>query len=390
MDRFLRICDTTKHNGVSDDAIRLRLFPFAVTGNTLRWLNRQAPNSIRTWDELAAKFFAEHFSREKYNKLVNEITNFTQQPGETLCAAWTRFQELIRRCPAYDLPDGKKVRVFYNGMTPDSRMIVNGAAGGTIAKKIAAQTLDLIDFMSRAENASMAVQPIQPRRGILQLGNNDASLAEQKILSQQIVSLNAKLEKMQLSIAQVNSFNCEYCKGEHETIECPTLIGADSFQVNGVWYDPRPQQNFQRNQNNAPGNNFQRRFQGGGLDYKSDQYLQPPPISQTQTSELEKEPKQLTKTTEAFMNETRTHHKNQDASIRNLETQIGQLSRQLAERSPGTFPSDTIINPREHCNAITTKSENLEKVEAPTGKDDHTQEGKEEAKEKPPVVQKKQ
>ncbi|XP_061370291.1 uncharacterized protein LOC133313012 [Gastrolobium bilobum] len=207
--------------------------------------------------------------------------------------------------------------------------------------------------MARTENASMAVQPIQhvqPRRGILQLGNNDASLAEQKILSQQISSLNAKLDKLQLSTTQ----------------------------------------NFQRNQNNAPGNNFQRRFQGGGLEYKSDQYLQPPPISQTPTSELEKALIQLTKTTEAFMNETRTHHKSQDASIRNLETQIGQLSRQLAERSPGAFPSDTIINPRKLCNAITTKSEDLEKVEAPTGKDEYTQEGKEEAKEQPPVVQKKQ
>ncbi|XP_061369483.1 uncharacterized protein LOC133312332 [Gastrolobium bilobum] len=210
IDRFLRICDTTKHNGVSDDAIRLRLFPFAVTGKALRWLDRQAPNSIRMWDELAAKFFAEHFSREKYNKLVNEITNFTQQPGETLCAAWTRFQELIRRCPAYDLPDGKKVRIFYNGMTPDSRMVVNGAADGTIARKTTTQTLELIDFMARAENASMTVQPVQPRMGILQLGNNDASLAEPKILSQQIASLNAKLDKLQLSIAQVDSVN--YCK----------------------------------------------------------------------------------------------------------------------------------------------------------------------------------
>ena len=26
---FLEICDTFKHNGVSDDAIRLRLFPFS-------------------------------------------------------------------------------------------------------------------------------------------------------------------------------------------------------------------------------------------------------------------------------------------------------------------------------------------------------------------------
>ncbi|XP_061349765.1 uncharacterized protein LOC133295006 [Gastrolobium bilobum] len=275
-------------------------------------------------------------------------------------------------------------------MTPDSRMVVNGAAGGTIGKKIAAQTLGLIDFMERNENASMAVQPVQPKRGLLQLGNSDASLAEQKILSQQISSLNAKLDQMQLSTAQVNSVNCEYYKGEHETNKCPTLVGSDALQVNGVWYEPKPLQNFQRNQNNAPGNNFQRRVQGTGLDYKSNQYLQPLPIPQTQPSELERALLQLKKTTNEFMQETISSFKNHEASIRNLETQIGQLSRQLAKRNPGTFPSGTIINPREQCNVITTTREDLEKVEAPTSKNGHTQEGKEKAKEQPTVVQKKQ
>ena len=28
---FLKICDTFKHNGVFDDAVRLRLFPFFIT-----------------------------------------------------------------------------------------------------------------------------------------------------------------------------------------------------------------------------------------------------------------------------------------------------------------------------------------------------------------------
>ncbi|XP_061359421.1 uncharacterized protein LOC133303517 [Gastrolobium bilobum] len=379
MDRFLRICDTTKQHGVSDDEIRLRLFPFALTGKTLRWLDRQAPNIIRTWDDLAAKFFAEHFSREKYNKLVNEITNFIQQPGETLCTSWARFQELIRKCPQYDFPDEKKVRVFYNGMIPDTRMIVNGAAGGTIGRKTTAETLELIHYMARTDNASMEVQPVQSKRGILQLGNNDASLAKKKVISQQLASLNAKLDKMQISTSKVNVFNCEYCKEPHDTNECPTLNRAEPFQVIGIWYDPRTPQNtqsYQRNQNGGQGNNFQRRNQGGGLDYNSNNYLQPPLLPHKEPFELEKVKIQLSKTTNDHINETRAYHKNQDASIRNLETQIGQLSRQLAERSQGTIPSDTIVNPREHCNAITTKSEELEKeeVEASTGKNEHTQE----------------
>ncbi|XP_061353735.1 uncharacterized protein LOC133298460 [Gastrolobium bilobum] len=48
--------------------------------------------------------------------------------------------------------------------------------------------------------------------------------------------------------------------------------------------------------------------------------------------------------------------RNQEASIRNLETQIGQLSTQISERVPGTFPCNTDTNPNAHCKAITTRS----------------------------------
>ncbi|XP_061360553.1 uncharacterized protein LOC133304518 [Gastrolobium bilobum] len=65
---------------------------------------------------------------------------------------------------------------------------------------------------------------------------------------------------------------------------------------------------------------------------------------------------QLAKTTNDHINETRAYHKNQDASIRNLESQIGHLSRKLAERSQGQFPSDTIVNPKEDCKSIVTRS----------------------------------
>ena len=35
---FMEICDTFKHNGVSDDAIRLRLFPFSLRDKAKNWL----------------------------------------------------------------------------------------------------------------------------------------------------------------------------------------------------------------------------------------------------------------------------------------------------------------------------------------------------------------
>src|SRR4051812_3690213 len=48
--------------------------------------------------------------------------------------------------------------------------------------------------------------------------------------------------------------------------------------------------------------------------------------------------------------------KNQEASIKNIETQIGELTNLLTNRAPGALPSDTEKNPREQANAITLRS----------------------------------
>ena len=58
---FLEICDTFKYNGVSDDAIRLRLFPFTLKDRAKAWLNSQPLASIITWDNLVRGFLAKYF-----------------------------------------------------------------------------------------------------------------------------------------------------------------------------------------------------------------------------------------------------------------------------------------------------------------------------------------
>ena len=74
--------------------------------------------------------------------------------------------------------------------------------------------------------------------------------------------------------------------------------------------------------------------------------------------------------TNAYMSETNSTLKNHDASIKNLETQMGQFSKHLLERQQGKFPSDTIVNPKEQCHAIILNSGNYDshpppKIEEP-------------------------
>ncbi|KAL4343952.1 hypothetical protein AHAS_Ahas11G0129800 [Arachis hypogaea] len=60
---------------------------------------------------------------------------------------------------------------------------------------------------------------------------------------------------------------------------------------------------------------------------------------------------------EKLMKNQEMANKNYEASMRNLERQIEQLSKQqLVERPSNTFPSDTIPKPKEECKAIQLRS----------------------------------
>ena len=50
---------------------------------------------------------------------------------------------------------------------------------------------------------------------------------------------------------------------------------------------------------------------------------------------------------EAFKSDTKVFQKNTGASLKNLETQVGQLALSMLNQSKGTFPSDTQKNPKD-------------------------------------------
>ena len=58
---------------------------------------------------------------------------------------------------------------------------------------------------------------------------------------------------------------------------------------------------------------------------------------------------------EAFKSDTQVFQKNTSASLKNLETQVGQLALNMPNQSKGTFPSDTQKNPKD-CMTIQLKS----------------------------------
>ncbi|KAK5777555.1 hypothetical protein PVK06_045522 [Gossypium arboreum] len=104
LENFLEFCDTFKIISVSDDAIRLWLFPFSLRNKAKQWLNSLQRGSIATWDQMTEKFLLKYFSLAKTTKLRNDISSFVQMDLETLYDAWERYKNLLRRCPHHGLP----------------------------------------------------------------------------------------------------------------------------------------------------------------------------------------------------------------------------------------------------------------------------------------------
>ncbi|KAA3474335.1 RING-H2 finger protein ATL63 [Gossypium australe] len=81
---FVEFCDTFKINDVSDDAIRLRLFPFSLRNKAKQWLYSLPRGSITTWVQMTEKVLLKYFSPAKTTKLRNDISSFVQMDLETL------------------------------------------------------------------------------------------------------------------------------------------------------------------------------------------------------------------------------------------------------------------------------------------------------------------
>ncbi|XP_073061663.1 uncharacterized protein [Primulina eburnea] len=145
---FLEITDTVKINGVSDEIIRLRLFPFSLRDQARSWLQSLPLGSITTWADLVTKFLSKYFPPAKSAQLKIDITNFRQREFEVLYEAWERYKELLRKCPNHGYAEWVQIELFYNGLDGPTRGNVDAAAGGTIFSKTPDEAYELLEQMT--------------------------------------------------------------------------------------------------------------------------------------------------------------------------------------------------------------------------------------------------
>ncbi|XP_073123845.1 uncharacterized protein [Henckelia pumila] len=349
IENFLEICDTFKQQGVSDDAIRLRLFPFSLRDKAKSWLNSLPAGSIITWGYLAKAFLTKYFPPSKSMKLRTDITMFAQGEQESLYEAWERYKDMLRRCPHHQLPDWLVVQTFYYGLLSANRTMLDAAAGGNLLRKSPEDGYELFEEM-----ASSSYQP-QSERSMMQKSAGIHQVDAFTSMTAQLEAMNKNIDGLSLgnSATRIQEVFCDRCQGEHFTKDCqdgnPFYV-QDEAPVNHVGSQNHPRFDPYSNTYNL-GWRKHPNFSWGGHNNQSRPYQNQNPVKQPQ-----EEKSSLEQMMQNFISSTETRMQNQDATIRSLENQIGQLANRMSNREPGTLPSDTETNPKEQVKAVELRS----------------------------------
>ncbi|GJY75213.1 reverse transcriptase domain-containing protein, partial [Tanacetum coccineum] len=392
---------------VPSTSVKLMLFSFSLEGSARIWLEKEPPRSILTWDDLVSKFINQFFPPSKTTNLRNEITRFQQRFDESFYEAWDRFNDLLRACPHHGFSELHQLDTFYNALNANDQDSLNSAAGGNFLDKMPRDCLRIIESKSKVRNSrnKAVVAKVSSNSSTPEISPDVAALTtEVSELKNMMKTMLIDKQKAQAP-APVKAVeqSCVTCGGAHSYRNCPATDGnnyrdniqeyvsqaaAANFNQGNTNSRPPmvsnqirppgfpPIQNNQNRFNQNQGTNFNQNRgtnfnQNRGNNLNQGQVYQPPT---NQTSVYQVPPYQVPTPQIQGVSRTdfETYVKANDAVLKNVQNQGQSLQNQMtnltdlftnfiksntaSSSSSGTLPSQTVTNPREHVNAITTRS----------------------------------
>jgi len=192
------------------------------------------------------------------------------------------------------------------------------------------------------------------KRGVYGVSDTTSILANQAAMNKQIEALTKEFQGFTLANKQqqVVAVRCDLCGEGHANGECvPEGFSEEESYVNYQRQNPYYNPSFNKYPN---------------LSYSNNNTLNP--LSPNPQQQQQRKPSVPEETIINFMKMTQgnfeemkksqeAERKNNDASRKMLETQIGQMAKQLVEQSKGGFSGNTKENPKnETCNVIELRS----------------------------------
>ncbi|XP_042403344.1 uncharacterized protein LOC121992821 isoform X2 [Zingiber officinale] len=228
---FHVVCSTMKSQGISEEDIKLRAFPFSLTGAVKDWLYCLPVGYITSWIDMKRAFLEKFFPASRTATIRKSICGIQQVVGETLYDYWERFKKLCSSCPQHQISDQLLVQYFYEGLLPMDRSMIDAAAGGALVNKTPNQARELISNM--AENSQQFGSRALGTRVV-----NETHLVsnEQQEIRNNLQELTSLVKQMALqNSSHVSNFPlsmmklCGICSSQdHSSDHCPNLYQDES------------------------------------------------------------------------------------------------------------------------------------------------------------------
>src|SRR5262249_37762570 len=144
---FYATIQTFPLQGLTEDQLRMRCFPYTLKDKAKTWLMTLTPGSLTTWDTVYNRFIGKFYSYQKTAEVRSKIATFAQMEGEPFHEAGERFQSLLIQCPHHHYPLALQNQFFYNGLTQTCQTIVDNVAGGAMWEKSLEETYELYEML---------------------------------------------------------------------------------------------------------------------------------------------------------------------------------------------------------------------------------------------------
>ncbi|KAL2249932.1 UNVERIFIED_CONTAM: Retrovirus-related Pol polyprotein from transposon 17.6 [Sesamum indicum] len=338
---FHVVCSGMRPQGISEEQVKLRAFPFSLADQAKDWLYLLPSGSITRWNDLKKQFLEKYFPASRATTIRKEISGIRQYAGESLFEYWERFNRLVESFPHHQIPNHLLIQYFYEGLSNMDRKLIDAASGGALFDKTPTEARKLISTMA-SNTQQFGVRHDDPPRKSHVVSNLEERLNQLTTIVEKVVADTYQQVKA-----------CGICtlKG-HATDMCPTLQESTTEHADAVGgftgqqqrrYDP-----FSKTYN--PGWRDHPNLSYGNQHFQKPQYRPPPQPNPTPNTSLEDMMKALVTNTQQFQQQTQQ-------SIQNLESQISQLASSVSKlESQGKLPSQSVINPRQNASAITLRS----------------------------------
>ncbi|KAL1193290.1 hypothetical protein V5N11_016117 [Cardamine amara subsp. amara] len=152
LDGFDRLCDLIKIDGVREDGIKLRLFPFSLGDKAHHWEKTLQQGFITSSDDCKGAFLTKFFSNSRTARFRNDIMGLTLRNNETFAESWERFKIYTSQCLHHGFSKESLLSRIYRGVSPRIRMLLDTASNGNILNKDAASDWELVENLAQSDS----------------------------------------------------------------------------------------------------------------------------------------------------------------------------------------------------------------------------------------------